>query len=194
VIDRFVYTAMTGAKHASGQLATTTHNLANSQTMGFREMLTGYRTVPIHGAAADSRAFVVDSTMGFNAMHGALQNTGNPLDVALNQDGFFAVQVEGGGEAYTRQGHMQVDANGYLVSQNGQKLLSTQDAPIELGTGYKSAYISADGGVYVQGSDGQHNQISQLHTSTHPTSEHKQDHPTHLRSGPRPLRRTRGGH
>jgi flagellar basal-body rod protein FlgF len=171
VIDRFVYTSMTGAKHAAGQLATTTHNLANAQTLGFREMLTGFRAVPIQGAAADSRAFVVDSTMGFNALPGTLQNTGNPLDVALMQGGFFAVQVEGDREAYTRQGHMQVDANGYLVSQNGHKLLSTDDAPIQVGSGYRSAYINTEGEVYVQSADGQHYLISRLKVVNPPVAE-----------------------
>ena len=148
MIDRFIYTAMTGAKHAAGQLATTTHNLANAQTLGFREMLAGFRTAPVQGASADSRAFVVDSAMGFNAP-GTLQTTGNPLDIALTQDGFFAVQVEDGGEAYTRQGRMQVDADGYLVNMNGQKIMSADEGPINVGTRYRSAYLSTDGGVYV---------------------------------------------
>jgi len=171
VIDRFVYTAMTGAKHAAGQLATTTHNLANSQTLGFREMLAGFRTVPIQGAAADSRAFVVDSTMGFNASPGTLQNTGNPLDIALTQSGFFAVQVEEGAEAYTRVGRLQVDANGFLVNSNGQKLLSASDSPIQVGTGYRSAYLNAGGGVYVQDTNGQQRLVDHLKVVNPPSAD-----------------------
>jgi len=171
VIDRFVYTAMTGAKHAAGQLASTTHNLANAQTLGFREMLTGFRTAPVQGASSDSRAFVVDSTMGFNSLPGTLQTTGNPLDIAITHDGFFAVQVEGEAEAYTRQGRLQVDANGYLTNANGQKVLSEQDAPIEVGSGYRSAYLSTDGGVYVQGADGDHRFIGRLKVVNPPVAE-----------------------
>jgi len=162
VIDRFIYTAMTGAKHAAGQLATTTHNLANAQTLGFREMLQGFRTVPVQGESSDSRAFVVDSTMGFNAATGTLQVSGNPLDIALTQNGFFAIQTEGGGEAYTRQGRFQVDANGYLTTPNGQKVLSAEEGPIEVGSDQRSTYLSADGGVYVQDAEGEHRYINRL--------------------------------
>jgi len=171
VIDRFVYTAMTGAKHAAGQLATTTHNLANAQTLGFREMLTGFRTAPVQGASADSRAFVVDSTMGFNASPGTLQTTGNPLDIALTQDGFFAVQVEDGGEAYTRQGRMQVDADGYLVNMNGQKFMSSDQAHINVGTRYRSTYLTTDGGVYVQDQNGDQHFVAQLKVVNPPSTD-----------------------
>ena len=55
MLDRFAYTAMTGAKHAMGQLGNTSHNLANAQTPGFREMVSMFRGVPIQGVSADSR-------------------------------------------------------------------------------------------------------------------------------------------
>lgn len=162
MIDRFAYTALTGAKHAAGQLTTTTHNLANAQTLGFREMLSAYRATPIQGASADSRAFVVDSTAGFNGTPGTLQQTGNPLDIALVQDGYFAVQVEGGGEAYTRQGRFNVDVEGYLISLNGQRAISSNEGEIYVGNGNKSVYFGSDGGVFVQSTDGEHKQVSQL--------------------------------
>jgi len=90
MLDRFAYVAMTGAKHAMGQLATTTHNLANTQTPGFREMFTAFRSVPVDGEGADTRAFVVDSTPGSDFTQGSIQTTGNPFDVAIkNAQGFF---------------------------------------------------------------------------------------------------------
>lgn len=162
MIDRFAYTAMTGAKHAAGQLATTTHNLANAQTLGFKEMLSAFRTAPIAGASADSRAFVVDTTPGFNAAPGTLQQTGNPLDIALTQSGYFAVQVEGGAEAYTRQGRFNVDVDGYLVTLNGQRALGSDDAQIQVGNAHQAVYFGADGSVFVQSADGEHHQIGQL--------------------------------
>ena len=75
MIDRFAFTAMTGAKHAIGQLATTTHNMANLQTPGFREMLSMFRAVPVDGSSADSRAFVVDSTPGADWTPGSVTPT-----------------------------------------------------------------------------------------------------------------------
>ena len=113
MIDRFVFTAMSGAKSAMGQLATTSHNMANLQTPGFRQMLSSGRAVPVTGANADSRAFVIDSTPGADWTPGAVTATGNPLDAALQNEGMFAVQRSDGQEAYTRAGKFHLDAQGY---------------------------------------------------------------------------------
>jgi flagellar basal-body rod protein FlgF len=116
MIDRFVFTAMTGAKSAMGQLATTSHNMANLQTPGFREMLSSFRAVPVTGGSSDSRAFVVDSTPGADWTPGAVTATGNPLDAAIQNEGLFAVQRADGQEAYTRAGKFHMDAQGFLVT------------------------------------------------------------------------------
>jgi len=170
VIDRFAYTAMTGAKHSSGQLANTTHNLANAQTLGFREMLSGFRTSPLSGASADSRAFVVDSTMGFSAVPGTLQQTGNPLDIAFVQEGYFAVEVDGA-EAYTRLGRFTVDAQGFLVNQIGHKALSSDGGAINVGMGHQLVYLGADGGVFIQDAKGEHKFVTHLKVVNPPIYE-----------------------
>jgi flagellar basal-body rod protein FlgF len=162
---------MTGAKNATGQLATTTHNLANAQTLGFREMLSAFRTVPVAGASSDSRAFVVDSTPGFNAAPGTLQATGNPLDIALVQEGYFAYEVDGNNEAYSRQGRLNVDSDGYLTNLKGQKVLSTDNGPIHVGTGNQSIYLGTDGSVFTKGPDGEQNLIAKLKVVNPPQSE-----------------------
>ena len=58
-MDRMIYTAMTGAKHILEQQATSSHNLANAATTGFRAQVDQFRAVPIEGAALATRAFVV---------------------------------------------------------------------------------------------------------------------------------------
>jgi flagellar basal-body rod protein FlgF len=126
MLDRFVYTAMTGAKHAMGQLGNTTHNLANAQTPGFREMLSTFRAVPVQGASADSRAFVVDSTPGSNFAPGPLTSTGNPLDVAIKEKGFFAVIRGDGKEVYTRSGHLTLDDEGFLRGASGTRMVGVE--------------------------------------------------------------------
>lgn len=132
MIDRFIYTAMTGAKHSMGQLANTTHNLANAQTPGFREMLQMYRAVPIKGASADSRAFVVDSTVGSNFDSGTYTRTDNPLDVSIDGAGFFAVRRPDGQEVYTRAGNFVADAERFLVTANGYKVMGADGYGIEI--------------------------------------------------------------
>jgi flagellar basal-body rod protein FlgF len=147
MIDRFVFTAMTGAKHAMGQLATTTHNMANLQTPGFREMLSTFRAVPVEGASADSRAFVVDSTPGADWTPGSVTPTGNPLDLAIEDQGLFSVRRADGQEAYTRAGKFHLDPMGFLVTSAGQNVLDDQGRSIQLPEGSQDILIQPNGTV-----------------------------------------------
>jgi len=149
MIDRFAFTAMTGAKHAMGQLATTTHNMANLQTPGFREMLSMFRAVPVDGASADSRAFVVDSTPGADWSPGSVSPTGNPLDVAIKDQGLFVVRRGDGQEAYTRSGKFHLDAQGFLVTSAGLNVLDDQGSEIQIPEGSEDIQILANGTVRV---------------------------------------------
>jgi flagellar basal-body rod protein FlgF len=145
MIDRFVFTAMTGAKSAMGQLATTSHNMANLQTPGFREMLSSFRAVPVMGGSADSRAFVIDSTPGADWTPGAVSATGNPLDAAIQDEGLFALQRADGQEAYTRAGKFHLDAQGFLVNSSGLNVLNDQGQTIQIPVGSQDVVIQANG-------------------------------------------------
>jgi flagellar basal-body rod protein FlgF len=149
MIDRFAFTAMTGAKHAMGQLATTTHNMANLQTPGFREMLSMFRAVPVDGASADSRAFVVDSTPGADWTPGSVSPTGNPLDVAIQDKGLFVVRRGDGQEAYTRSGKFHLDAQGFLVTTAGLNVLDEQGSEIQIPEDSQDIQILPNGTVRV---------------------------------------------
>ena len=152
MLDRFAYTAMTGAKHAMGQLANTSHNLANAQTPGFRELLSTFRAAPVSGASADSRAFVVDSVAGANSAPGTLTSTTNPLDIALSGTGMLAVQRANGSEAYTRAGKLQTDANNVLRTFEGHRVVGTR-GEIRIPEGAKDIEISPNGSLYIKGDD-----------------------------------------
>lgn len=147
MIDRFVFTAMTGAKSAMGQLATTSHNMANLQTPGFREMLSSFRAVPVNGSNADSRAFVVDSTPGADWTPGAVTATGNSLDAAIQDQGLFAVLRSNGQEAYTRAGKFQMDAQGFLVNSSGMRVLNEQNQTIQIPIGSQDVAIQPNGTI-----------------------------------------------
>ena len=147
MIDRFAFTAMTGAKHAMGQLATTTHNMANLQTPGFREMLSMFRAVPVDGASADSRSFVVDSTPGADWTPGAITPTGNPLDVAIQEEGLFVVRQKDGEEAFTRAGKFHLNAQGFLVTSAGLSVLDDKSSEIQFPTGSQNIQILSNGAI-----------------------------------------------
>ena len=152
MLDRFAYTAMTGAKHAMGQLANTSHNLANAQTPGFRELLSTFRAVPVSGASADSRAFVVDSVAGANSAPGTLTSTTNPLDIALSGNGMLAVQRRDGSEAYTRAGKLQTDASNVLRTFEGHRVVGMR-GEIRIPEGVKDVEITPDGSLFIKGDD-----------------------------------------
>ena len=143
MIDKFVYTAMTGAKHAMGQLSATTNNLANVNTPGFREMIASFRAVPLDGDGATTRAFVVDSTPRASFKPGTIESTGNPLDFAIQGEGFFAVRRDDGSEAYTRAGRFYTDSTGALKLGQGLTVVG------------ESGDITIPAGSYIEvGNDG----------------------------------------
>ncbi|MDN4052632.1 flagellar basal-body rod protein FlgF [Massilia sp. YIM B02763] len=119
-MDRLIYTAASGAKHILEKQATTSNNLANVSTTGFRAQLDTFRAVPVRSEGMPTRAFVVDNTVGADFSAGPIQVTGRDLDVAVKGSGWIAVQNPDGSEAYTRNGAFQVSPNGLLQTSGGQ--------------------------------------------------------------------------
>jgi flagellar basal-body rod protein FlgF len=148
-MDRLIYTAMTGAAQALEQQSTVANNLANASTTGFRAQLSTFRQVPMtfaDGSSGDStRTFVLSSTPGADFAPGPIQQTGNPLDVAIQGKGWLAVQAADGTEAYTRAGNLHVDANGQIVNANNLPVLGNS-GPMSVPTG-ADVTIGSDGTV-----------------------------------------------
>lgn len=144
-MDRLIYTAMTGAKHALEQQATTSHNLANATTTGFRAQIDQFRAVPVQGAILPTRAFVVDSTTGSDFRSGVIQQTGRELDVAVQGDGWIVVQADDGNEAYTRNGSLKLDENGVLQTHDGLNVMG-DGGPLSIPPG-RNVTIGKDGTV-----------------------------------------------
>jgi flagellar basal-body rod protein FlgF len=144
-MDRLIYTAMTGARHILDQQATTSNNLANATTVGFRAQLDASRAVPVVSEGLPTRTFVVDNTVGSDFRAGAMETTGRPLDVAIRGEGWFAVQSADGSEAYTRNGSFKVSENGQLQTASGLTLQG-EGGPIAIPPNTTVA-IGADGTV-----------------------------------------------
>jgi flagellar basal-body rod protein FlgF len=122
-MDRMIYTAMTGAKHILEQQATTSHNLANATSTGFKAQVDAFRAVPVISDGLATRAFVVDATVGADFNPGPIQATNRDLDVAVQGKGWLAVQRADGSEGYTRNGSLKVSENGILQTANGLTVL-----------------------------------------------------------------------
>jgi flagellar basal-body rod protein FlgG len=131
----------TGASGMIGQQAnidTISNNLANVNTSGFKKMRADfedllYQTIKTAGTpATEDTVTPVGVQMGHGVKvsatqrmftQGALQNTENVSDFAIQGDGFFRIQMYDGSYAYTRDGAFKIDSDGRLVTSNGYKVL-----------------------------------------------------------------------
>lgn len=144
-MDRILYTAMSGARQSMEQQAVVSHNLSNVDTAGFRAQLHAMRAVPVQGAGVlPTRVSVAASTPGADFTAGPVNQTGRALDVAIDGEGWLAVQAQDGGEAYTRRGDLQVDGNGLLTSV-GRPVMG-EGGPIQVPLGAQVS-IGADGTI-----------------------------------------------
>jgi flagellar basal-body rod protein FlgF len=140
---------MTGAKYLLERQATLAHNLANASTTGFRADTVGLRAVPTTGEQAGTRVFTVETTTGSDFTPGPLTSTSRELDVAVQGQGWLAVQASDGTEAYTRAGSLQVGADGTLQLSNGMQVVGT-GGPITMPADAQSVLIGSDGTVTVK--------------------------------------------
>lgn len=143
-MDHAIYTAMGAASQTLNQQAVTASNLANASTPGFRAQLNALRAVPVEGLSLPTRTLVTASTPGADMTQGQMDYTSRPLDVALQQDGWLAVQSADGTEAYTRNGNIQVNPAGQLTIQ-GNPVMG-DGGPIAVPEGAEIT-IAADGTV-----------------------------------------------
>jgi flagellar basal-body rod protein FlgF len=162
-MDRMLFLAMNGAKHVEWQQATTSNNLANVNTNGFKAEQVSFRALPVIGDGAPTRTYVVDNTIGHDASQGPLQQTGNQRDFALGTPGFFTVQAPDGNEAYTRAGGFVLDDTGMMRTKSGLPILG-DGGPIIIPLG-NQVQVHDDGTVYAvpqSGADQTPQQIGQI--------------------------------
>jgi len=137
------------------QLDVVANNIANVNTNGYKAdhmLFEQYLTSGAHEdnfKGSDRRVSYVQDRGTFHDMAaGALEQTGNPLDVAISGNGFLTVQAPGG-ERYTRDGNLQLNATGQLVTANGDPVLGNS-GPIVFQPTDHDIVISADGTITVQ--------------------------------------------
>lgn len=143
-MDHAIYTAMGAASQTLNQQSVTASNLANASTPGFRAQLNALRAVPVQGLSLPTRTLVTASTPGADMTQGKMDYTSRPLDVAIQQDGWLAVQAPDGTEGYTRNGDLQVSPAGQLTIQ-GNPVMG-DGGPIAVPEGAEIT-IAADGTI-----------------------------------------------
>ena len=154
---RALRTAALGMSAQQTSVDNTANNLANANTTGFKRNRVAfqdllYQRVRAAGGQDGAAGPAASLQMGHGALavatvgtftQGGLNETGNALDVAINGDGFFAVQMPDGGRAYTRDGAFTLTADGLMVTQSGYAL----DPGIEVPPDALDVSIQADGTV-----------------------------------------------
>ena len=147
-MDEMVFLAMTGAKQTEYAQAINSNNLANVSTTGFRADLHSFSSTPIDGPGIDSRINAVVESYGTDFSSGPVSNTGRDLDIAVQGDGFIAVQAPDGTEAYTRAGDLRINSGGLLSTGSGQLVIG-DGGPVAIPPN-NSLLIGSDGTVSIQ--------------------------------------------
>ena len=153
-MDSGYYAAMTGLVARTQALDTAAGNLANAQTPGYRAEREYFRSALLGSDAANSQLGRTVNNYGLlggdrlSMAQGSLQTTGNPLDMAIEGDGFFQIQTSNG-LRYTRDGSFHRAQNGQLVTSAGEPVLSNAGKTIAVPPGEVS--VGADGVLSVVG-------------------------------------------
>jgi flagellar basal-body rod protein FlgF len=133
---RGIYTATAGMVSEMSAIDVLTNNLANTNTAGFKE---DFATLVRQGANPLSygegglvlATGVLNAQTSVDMTEGSLQVTGNPLDLALQGSGMFAVR-SGQATSYTRNGRFHLSATRQLINQDGAAVLGANGQPITL--------------------------------------------------------------
>lgn len=176
---RSLWVAKTGLEAQQTNLDVISNNLANVNTVGFKRSRPVfedlmYQTLRQPGAqVGDANQLPTGLQLGTGVRtaaterihsQGALNNTGNSLDVAVNGRGYFEVEMPDGTLAYTRNGQLQLDQNGQLVTAGGFPL----QPPINIPENALQIEVSRDGTVSVTqpGAPGESVEVGQLQLAT----------------------------
>src|SRR5579863_1683561 len=139
-MDSGYYAAMTGLVARGQALDTAAANLANAQTPGYRAEREFFRSVLLGPDSDDSQLGQTINNFGLlggdrlSAAQGALQETGNPLDLAIEGQGFFQVQTSTG-LRYTRDGSFHRSPRGLLATSADEPVLSANGQRISVPPG-----------------------------------------------------------
>jgi len=153
-MDSGYYAAMTGLVARSQAFDTAAANLANAQTPGYRAEREFFRSILLGPDADDSQLGQAVNRYGLlggdllNLSQGSLQPTGNPLDLALEGQGFFAIESPRG-TRYTRDGSFHRSQKGLLVTDAEEPVLSSAGQHVTFPPGEVS--VGGDGALSVAG-------------------------------------------
>lgn len=149
IMDKLLYIAMSGAKQNMQALSINANNIANAKTTGFKADLAQARSMQAFGEGQPTRVFSMTERASQNFDSGALLTTGRDLDIAIEGEGWLAVQDASGEVAYTRNGHLRLTSEGALETSNGELVIG-EGGPIYLPLPVNNIQINRDGVIMIQ--------------------------------------------
>lgn len=147
-MDKLVYTAATGLRARMQAQAAIANNMANASTTGFRADIVNFDQFNMVGQGLDTRRPTSNDVITADFKPGAVEQTGRPLDVAMSNDSWLAVQGADGTEAYTRRGDLQISASGVLETGDGFPVMGS-GGPITVPPADK-VEIASDGTISIK--------------------------------------------
>jgi flagellar basal-body rod protein FlgF len=140
-----IYIALSRQMALRQQMDVVANNIANANTSGFKAEMLLMSEVEIPAGPGADVSYVQDFATARDFSPGALRPTGNDLDLAIQGDGFFAVQTPEG-VRYTRLGRFQLDANGTLIDSQGHPVLAG-GGTVTLDPDDGEVYVAEDGSI-----------------------------------------------
>jgi flagellar basal-body rod protein FlgF len=133
----------------------TANNIANANTVGFNSehvLFNEYLTKDVNQKVQNPMAFPNDIATYRDTKIGSMQVTGNPLDMAINGNAYFAVETPLG-TRYTRAGNFQIDGEGNLITAEGYAVLDPSNQHITFPDNVRDVEIGSIGNIKVNGDD-----------------------------------------
>lgn len=144
-MDRALFVAMSGAKQILQAQTANANNLANVNSTAFRADLEQFRSQPVFGPGYPSRVYAMLERPGVDFSSGMMEKTGRDLDVAVDGEGWIAIQARDGKEAYTRAGDLHITPQGQLLNGEGLPVLGN-NGPITVPPA-QNVTIGSDGTI-----------------------------------------------
>ncbi len=150
-MDRSIYTALNSMNILRDNQSVTAQNLANISVTGFqKDIQINFASVYLdRDKGIDPRVLALQEPGGFDSTPGPVQQTGAPLDLAVDGTGYFIVKPANGEIALSRRGDFTVSANGTLRDGTGTQPLSVDLEPITIPP-HRKISISGDGIIEIE--------------------------------------------
>jgi flagellar basal-body rod protein FlgF len=150
-MDRSIYTALNSMNILRDNQAVTAQNLANISVTGYqKDVSINFSSVYLdRDKGLDPRVMALQEPGGYDSTPGPMQQTGAPLDLAVDGNGYFIVKPANGKLAMSRRGDFTVSADGTLRDGTGSQPLSTDLQPIIVPP-HRRISVSGDGIINIE--------------------------------------------